>query len=138
MLFASKIVKHVKSNAIILAKGEVVQGIGAGQMSRVDAVHLACYKAGDRAKGSVMASDAFFPFADGIEMAHEHGIEAVIQPGGSIKDKEVIKRVDELGMVMVTTGVRFSVTSSHPSPIQQTLLRLLKKDFSQETIPEHL
>lgn len=107
MLFASKIVKHVKSNAIILAKGEVVQGIGAGQMSRVDAVHLACYKAGDRAKGSVMASDAFFPFADGIELAHENGVEAVIQPGGSIKDEEVIKRVDELGMAMVFTGVRF-------------------------------
>ena len=107
MLFASKIVKHVKSNAIVLAKGEVVQGIGAGQMSRVDAVHLACYKAGDRAKGSVMASDAFFPFPDGIEMAHEHGVEAVIQPGGSIKDDEVIKRVDELGMAMVFTGVRF-------------------------------
>ncbi|MCA9373770.1 bifunctional phosphoribosylaminoimidazolecarboxamide formyltransferase/IMP cyclohydrolase [Candidatus Peregrinibacteria bacterium] len=107
MLFASKIVKHVKSNAIVLAKGEVVQGIGAGQMSRVDAVHLACYKAGERAKGSVMASDAFFPFADGIEMAHEHGVEAVIQPGGSIKDDEVIKRVDELGMAMVFTGVRF-------------------------------
>lgn len=107
MLFASKIVKHVKSNAIILAKGEVVQGIGAGQMSRVDAVHLACYKAGERAKGSVMASDAFFPFPDGIELAHEHGVEAVIQPGGSIKDDEVIKRVDELGMAMVLTGVRF-------------------------------
>lgn len=107
MLFASKIVKHVKSNAVVLAKGEVVQGIGAGQMSRVDAVHLACYKAGERAKGSVMASDAFFPFADGIEMAHEHGVEAVIQPGGSIKDGDVIKRVDELGMAMVFTGVRF-------------------------------
>lgn len=107
MLFASKIVKHVKSNAIILAKGEVVHGIGAGQMSRVDAVHLACYKAKDRAKGSVMASDAFFPFSDGIELAHEHGVEAVIQPGGSIKDDDVIKRVDELGMAMVFTGVRF-------------------------------
>ncbi len=107
MLFATKIVKHVKSNAIILAKAETVMGIGAGQMSRVDAVHLACYKAGERAKGSVMASDAFFPFADGIEMAHQAGIEAVIQPGGSIKDDEVIKRVDELGMVMIFTGVRF-------------------------------
>lgn len=108
MLFATKVVKHVKSNAIVLAKGEVVMGIGAGQMSRVDAVHLAGYKAGaERAKGSVMASDAFFPFADGIEMAHEFGIEAVIQPGGSVKDEEIIKRVDELGMVMVLTGVRF-------------------------------
>ncbi len=108
LLFATKVTKHVKSNAIVLAKGEVVMGIGAGQMSRVDAVHLACYKAGvERAKGSVMASDAFFPFADGIELAAESGIEAVIQPGGSIKDEEVIKRVDELGMAMVFTGVRF-------------------------------
>jgi phosphoribosylaminoimidazolecarboxamide formyltransferase/IMP cyclohydrolase len=108
MLFATKIVKHVKSNSIVLAKGETVMGIGAGQMSRVDAVHLACYKAGpERAKGSVMASDAFFPFPDGIELAHENGIEAVIQPGGSIRDEEIIKRVDELGMAMVFTGVRF-------------------------------
>ena len=81
-------------------------GIGAGQMSRVDAVHLACYKAGDRAQGAVMASDAFFPFADGIELAAEHGIAAVISPGGSIKDDEVIKRADELGLVMIFTGVR--------------------------------
>ncbi|HLG25200.1 MAG TPA: bifunctional phosphoribosylaminoimidazolecarboxamide formyltransferase/IMP cyclohydrolase, partial [Candidatus Gracilibacteria bacterium] len=94
MLFATKVCKRVKSNAIILAKGEEVMGIGAGQMSRVDAVHLACYKAGDRAKGSVMASDAFFPFADGIEMAAEHGIEAVISPGGSVRDEEIIKRAD--------------------------------------------
>lgn len=108
MLFATKIVKHVKSNAIVLAKGEVVMGIGAGQMSRVDAVHLACYKAGaERARGSVMSSDAFFPFADGIEMAHENGIEAVIQPGGSIRDEEIIKRVNELGMIMIFTGIRF-------------------------------
>lgn len=107
MLFATKVVKRVKSNAIVLAKGEVVMGIGAGQMSRVDAVHLACYKAGERAKGSVMSSDAFFPFADGLEMAHENGIEVVIHPGGSIRDEEIIKRADELGMVMVFTGVRF-------------------------------
>lgn len=106
MLFSTKVCKRVKSNAIILAKGEEVMGIGAGQMSRVDAVHLACYKAGDRAKGSVMSSDAFFPFADGIEMAAEHGIEAIIQPGGSVKDAEIIKRADELGLVMVFTGVR--------------------------------
>ncbi len=106
MLFATKVCKRVKSNAIILAKGEEVMGIGAGQMSRVDAVHLACYKAGDRAKGSVMASDAFFPFADGIEMAAENGVVAVISPGGSIRDEEVIKRADELGLVMVFTRVR--------------------------------
>ena len=108
MLFATVVGKHVKSNSIVLSKGDVVMGIGAGQMSRVDAVHLACYKAGkDRATGSVMASDAFFPFPDGIELAHENGVEAVIQPGGSIRDEEVIKRVDELGMAMVFTGVRF-------------------------------
>lgn len=106
MLFATKVCKRVKSNAIILAKGEEVMGIGAGQMSRVDAVHLACYKAGDKAKGSVMASDAFFPFADGIEMAAENGIAAIIQPGGSIRDEEIIKRADELGLAMVFTGVR--------------------------------
>ena len=107
MLFATKVVKHVKSNAIVLSKGDVVMGIGAGQMSRVDAVHLAGYKAGDRAKGSVMASDAFFPFPDGVEMAAELGVEAIIQPGGSIKDSDVIKRADELGLAMVFTGVRF-------------------------------
>lgn len=108
MLFAAMVCKRVKSNAIILAKGTVVMGIGAGQMSRVDAVHLACYKAGaEKSHGSVMASDAFFPFADGIELAAENGIEAVIQPGGSVRDEEVIKRVDELGMAMVCTGVRF-------------------------------
>jgi phosphoribosylaminoimidazolecarboxamide formyltransferase / IMP cyclohydrolase len=108
MLFAMMVCKRVKSNSIVLAKGEVVMGIGAGQMSRVDAVHLACYKAGpERAKGSVMASDAYFPFPDGIELAAENGIEAVIHPGGSIRDAEVVKRADELGLVMVTTGVRF-------------------------------
>jgi phosphoribosylaminoimidazolecarboxamide formyltransferase/IMP cyclohydrolase len=106
MLFATKVCKRVKSNAIVLAKGETVMGIGAGQMSRVDAVHMACYKAGERAKDSVMASDAFFPFADGIEEAAKHGISVVIQPGGSIKDADVIKRADELGLVMVFTGVR--------------------------------
>lgn len=108
MLFATKIVKHVKSNAIVLSKGEVVMGIGAGQMSRVDAVFLACHKAGEeRSKGSVMASDAFFPFSDGIEEAAKHGIEAVIHPGGSIRDEEIIKRCDELGLAMVFTGIRF-------------------------------
>lgn len=107
MLFATKVAKHVKSNAIVLSKGECVMGIGAGQMSRVDAVFLACYKAGTRAIGSVMASDAFFPFSDGIELAHKHGVEAIIQPGGSLKDSGVIKRVDELGMAMVFTGIRF-------------------------------
>jgi phosphoribosylaminoimidazolecarboxamide formyltransferase/IMP cyclohydrolase len=107
MLFATKVCKRVKSNAIVLAKGEVVMGIGAGQMSRVDAVHLACYKAGsERSKGSVMASDAFFPFADGIELAAKNGIAAVIQPGGSVRDSEIIARADELGLTMVFSGIR--------------------------------
>lgn len=107
MLFAMIVTKHVKSNATVLAKGEVVMGIGAGQMSRVDSVYLACYKAGERAKGSVLATDGFFPFADGVEMAAKNGIEAIIQPGGSIRDEDVIKRADELGLPMVFTGVRF-------------------------------
>ncbi len=107
MLFAMMVSKHVKSNAIVLTKGEVVQGIGAGQMSRVDSVYLACYKAGERAKGSVLASDGFFPFPDGIEMAAKNGVEAIIQPGGSIRDEDVIKKADELGIAMVFTGVRF-------------------------------
>lgn len=107
MLFAMSVAKHVKSNAIVLAKGEIVTGIGAGQMSRVDAVYLACYKAKEHAKDSVMASDGFFPFPDGIEMAAKHGIKAIIQPGGSIRDNEVIKCADELGLAMVFTGIRF-------------------------------
>jgi len=107
MLFAAKVCKRVKSNSIILTKGKVVMGIGAGQMSRVDAVHLACYKAGEeRTQGSVMASDAFFPFSDGVEMAAECGVKAIIQPGGSIRDEEVIKKADELGIAMVFSGIR--------------------------------
>ena len=107
MLFAMIVAKHVKSNAIVLAKDETVMGIGAGQMSRVDAVFLACYKAKKRALNCIMASDGFFPFSDGIEMAAKHGIKAIIQPGGSIRDAEVIKRADELGLSMVFTGIRF-------------------------------
>ncbi len=111
MLFARKVVKHVKSNAVVFAKvledgSEVATGIGAGQMSRVDSVIIAKRKGADRVPGSVMASDAFFPFPDGVEQAHEAGITAIIQPGGSIRDEEVIKRVNELGMSMVFTGVR--------------------------------
>ena len=106
MLFAWKVVKHVWSNAIILAKGETVVGIGAGQMSRVDSSMIACHKAGEKARGSVMASDAFFPFRDGIDEAANNGVTAIIQPGGSIRDEEVIKAADEHGMAMVFTGVR--------------------------------
>lgn len=111
MLFARKIVKHVKSNAVVFAKvdaegNEIVTGIGAGQMSRVDSVYIARKKGGDKVPGSVMASDAFFPFADGIEEAHKAGAKAILQPGGSIRDDEVIKRADELELSMVFTGVR--------------------------------
>ncbi|TFG57054.1 MAG: bifunctional phosphoribosylaminoimidazolecarboxamide formyltransferase/IMP cyclohydrolase [Methanomassiliicoccus sp.] len=106
MLFANKVCKHVWSNSIILAKGEAVVGIGAGQMSRVDSSMIAAHKAGDKAKGSVMASDAFFPFRDGVDEAARAGVTAVIQPGGSIRDQEVIDAANEHGMAMVFTGVR--------------------------------
>ncbi len=106
MLFAWKIVKHVKSNAIVFAKDGMVVGVGAGQMSRVDSVRIARLKAGDRAAGGVMASDAFFPFRDGIDEAFEAGITAIIQPGGSIRDEDVISAVDEHDMAMVFTGYR--------------------------------
>jgi phosphoribosylaminoimidazolecarboxamide formyltransferase/IMP cyclohydrolase len=104
--FAWTVVKHVKSNAIVLAKGSAVVGVGAGQMSRVDAVHLAARKAGDRARGSVLASDAFFPFRDNIDEAARAGVTAVIQPGGSVRDKDSIAACDEHGLAMVFTGVR--------------------------------
>jgi phosphoribosylaminoimidazolecarboxamide formyltransferase / IMP cyclohydrolase len=106
MLFAWKVCKHVWSNAIILAKEERVVGIGAGQMSRVDSSMIAAYKAKEEARGAVMASDAFFPFRDGIDEAAKAGVTAVIQPGGSIRDEEVIKAADEHGMAMVFTGIR--------------------------------
>src|SRR3989338_2574809 len=106
MLFAFKLGKHVKSNAIVFAKGNATVGIGAGQMSRVDAVKIATAKAGKRAKGAVMSSDAFFPFRDGVDEAAKAGITAIIQPGGSIRDKEIINAANEHGMAMVFTGVR--------------------------------
>ncbi len=106
LLFAWKVVKWVKSNAIVFAKDLATVGVGAGQMSRVDAVKIAGMKAGDRAQGAVMASDAFFPFPDGIEEAARLGITAVIQPGGSIRDAEVIAAADALGLAMVMTGMR--------------------------------
>ena len=106
LLFAWRVVKWVKSNAILFAKDRATVGVGAGQMSRVDAVKLAGMKAGDRARGAVMASDAFFPFPDGVEEAARLGVTAVIQPGGSIRDEEVIAAVDRLGLAMVFTGMR--------------------------------
>ncbi|MFQ5837181.1 MAG: bifunctional phosphoribosylaminoimidazolecarboxamide formyltransferase/IMP cyclohydrolase [Thermoplasmata archaeon] len=106
MLFAYKVLGHVKSNGIVLAKDERTVGIGSGQMSRVDAVVVAGMKAGKEANGSVLASDAFFPFRDGIDEAARVGVEAIVQPGGSIRDDEVIQAANEHGMAMVFTGVR--------------------------------
>jgi phosphoribosylaminoimidazolecarboxamide formyltransferase/IMP cyclohydrolase len=106
LLFAWKAVKSIKSNAIVIAKDKTLLGMGAGQPSRVVSVELALKRAGDRAKGSVLASDAFFPFADGPELAIKHGVTAIIQPGGSVRDKEVIKLADKYNVAMVFTGVR--------------------------------
>ena len=111
--FAYRVAKHVKSNAIVYAKDGATVGIGAGQMSRVDSSRIAVRKAADIAiegsspiSGSVVASDAFFPFADGLLQAIEAGATAVIQPGGSIKDDDVIRVADEAGIAMVFTGIR--------------------------------
>ncbi|MEO8876014.1 MAG: bifunctional phosphoribosylaminoimidazolecarboxamide formyltransferase/IMP cyclohydrolase [Polyangiaceae bacterium] len=108
--FSWRVCKHVKSNAIVLshAHGEdaVTVGIGAGQMSRVVSVQIACEKAGAKAKGSALASDAFFPFPDGIEAAAKAGVTAIAQPGGSVKDPDVIAAADSLGLAMVMTGFR--------------------------------
>jgi len=106
LVFARKVVKHVKSNAVVFAKEDLLTGVGAGQMSRVDSVYIASKKSGKRAVGSVMASDAFFPFPDAVQEAKKAGITSILQPGGSIRDEEVIKEVDKLGMSMVFTGVR--------------------------------
>jgi phosphoribosylaminoimidazolecarboxamide formyltransferase/IMP cyclohydrolase len=104
--FAWRVVKHVRSNAIVLARDGRTTGIGGGNVSRVGAVRAAVGQAGGRAWGSVMASDAFFPLPDGVEEAARAGVAAVIQPGGSIKDAQVIEAADSAGMAMVTTGIR--------------------------------
>jgi len=114
--FAFRVAKHVKSNAIVYARNGATVGIGAGQMSRVDSSRIAARKAQDAAtlaglpqaatRGSVVASDAFFPFADGLLSAVEAGATAVIQPGGSMRDEEVIAAADEAGIAMVFTGMR--------------------------------
>jgi phosphoribosylaminoimidazolecarboxamide formyltransferase / IMP cyclohydrolase len=106
LAFAWRTCRHVKSNAIVYVQDRATVGVGAGQMSRVDSVMLAAHKAGEKAVGAVMASDAFFPFADGIEAAANYGIAAVVQPGGSIRDEEIIAAVDRLGLIMCLTGVR--------------------------------
>ncbi|MBM2830296.1 MAG: purH [Gammaproteobacteria bacterium] len=109
LMFAWTVVKYVKSNAIVYAKDKRTIGIGAGQMSRVYSARLAVMKAEDAGleiKGSVMASDAFFPFRDGVDFAAKAGITAVIQPGGSMRDEEVIMAADEHEIAMVFTGIR--------------------------------
>jgi len=106
LMFCWKVNKHVKSNSVVFAKNKVAYGIGAGQMSRVDSSIIAARKSAGRAKGGVMSSDAFFPFRDAVDAAAKAGIKAVIQPGGSIRDEEVIKAADEHGMSMVFSGVR--------------------------------
>ena len=116
LLFAFRVAKHVKSNAIVYARGQMTVGIGAGQMNRRDSSRIAAIRAGEAAeaagetdsfaKGSVVASDAFFPFADGLMAAAEAGATAVIQPGGSIRDEDVIAAADKAGLAMVFTGQR--------------------------------
>ena len=109
LLFAWQVCKYVKSNAIIYVKDRMTLGVGAGQMSRVVSSRIAAMKAKDEGlevKGAVMASDAFFPFRDGLDVAAELGIKAVIQPGGSMRDNEVIAAANEHGMAMVLTGMR--------------------------------
>jgi phosphoribosylaminoimidazolecarboxamide formyltransferase/IMP cyclohydrolase len=107
--FAFRVAKHVKSNAIVYAKDAATVGIGAGQMSRVDAAFMAVHKAklvGHETKGSAMGSDAFFPFRDGVDQAAEAGVRAIVQPGGSVRDAEVVAAADEHKIAMVFTGKR--------------------------------
>ena len=106
LMFGWKIVKHVKSNAIVIVQGTKTVGVGAGQMSRVDATFMAIEKAKGREKGGYLASDAFFPKPDAVELAAEHGIKAIIQPGGSVKDDEIIEACNKNGIAMVFTGIR--------------------------------
>ena len=109
LVFAFRVAKHVKSNAIVFAKGSKTLGIGAGQMSRIDSTRIAARKAEDAGlslKGSAVASDAFFPFADGVLAAADAGAMALIQPGGAMRDEDVIKAADERGLAMVFTGQR--------------------------------
>lgn len=107
MVFAVKCVKHVKSNAVVFVKDTHTVAIGGGQTARVDATFIATHKGKDRIKGSIMASDAFFPFRDAVDLAAEAGVKAIVQPGGSIRDEEVIKAADEHGLIMVFTGQRY-------------------------------
>ncbi|HNV86264.1 MAG TPA: bifunctional phosphoribosylaminoimidazolecarboxamide formyltransferase/IMP cyclohydrolase [Candidatus Omnitrophota bacterium] len=106
LFFAWRCAKVVKSNAIVLSKGRKTVGIGGGQVSRIDAVKIACEKAGEKTRESYLASDAFFPMPDSIEKASQAGIRAIVQPGGSVRDAEVIQAADRLGLIMIFTGAR--------------------------------
>jgi phosphoribosylaminoimidazolecarboxamide formyltransferase/IMP cyclohydrolase len=106
MLFAWRVVKHVKSNAIVVTSDHQTLGIGAGQMNRVGAVNIALAQAGEQTQGAVLASDGFFPFDDSVRAAAAAGIRAVVQPGGSRRDDDSIKAANELGLIMAMTGVR--------------------------------
>jgi phosphoribosylaminoimidazolecarboxamide formyltransferase/IMP cyclohydrolase len=106
LFFAWGVAKHVKSNAIVFVKDGATVGIGAGQMSRIDATEIAARKAGDKVKGAVMASDAFFPFRDNVDLAAKLGISAIIQPGGSIRDQDIIDAANQHGIAMIFTGRR--------------------------------
>ena len=106
IIFSWQIVKSVKSNAIVLAADSSTVGIGAGQMSRIDAAELAIKKSNGRCRGSIMASDAFFPFEDVAELAAKNGIAVIVQPGGSIRDKEVIESCNKNKIPMIFTGKR--------------------------------
>jgi phosphoribosylaminoimidazolecarboxamide formyltransferase/IMP cyclohydrolase len=106
LFFAWGVAKYVKSNTIVIVKNGQAVGIGAGQMSRIDAAEIAIKRAGDKTKGAVLASDAFFPFSDVVEVAGKAGITAIIQPGGSVRDQESIAKANELGQAMLFTGRR--------------------------------
>jgi phosphoribosylaminoimidazolecarboxamide formyltransferase/IMP cyclohydrolase len=106
LLFAWKICKHVKSNAIVVSRDRATLGVGAGQMNRVGSVKIALEQAGEKAQGAVLASDGFFPFDDSVRTAAAAGIGAIVQPGGSLRDQDSINAANELGLVMVLTGIR--------------------------------
>ena len=106
LLFAWKVSKHVKSNAIVVTKNQTTLGVGAGQMNRVGSTKIALEQAGEAAKGGYLASDGFFPFDDSVRTAAQFGIEAIVQPGGSLKDQDSINAANELGLIMVLTGIR--------------------------------
>ena len=106
MLFGWKVLKHVKSNGVLIVKNNVTVGVGAGQVSRVDSVDIAIKKSGGKIDGAILCSDAFFPFRDSIDKIANTGIKAVIQPGGSVRDTEVIDACNEHGIAMVFTGHR--------------------------------